>query len=165
MVAWCMVRDQTDEDVFCSVWDEMKRNILNVSVFLLFTAVVAQASSVVNYIDSASFWKYLKGKKSVYMVDIQKNNDYLRHHFYGALPTNAYPVRSGQDRARLAAVVAELKKTDDPVVIIGPRGSRASKRAYSFLLQQGIDSRRLAVLKKGIRGWPRPEILLNTYGQ
>ena len=143
----------------------MKKNILSASLFLLLAAVVAQASGVVNYIDSADFMKYLKEKKSVYMVDIQKKNDYLRHHFYGALPTYAYPVRSGHDRAALAAVVAELKKTDDPVVIIGPRGRRASQRAYSFLLQQGIDSRRLSVLRKGIRGWPRPEILLNTYGQ
>ena len=143
----------------------MKNNVLFASVFLLLAAVTARASGVVNYIDSASFMKYLKEKKQVYMVDIQKKNDYLRHHFYGALPTNAYPVRSGQDRARLATVVDEIQKTDDPVVIVGPRGSHASKRAYFFLLRQGIAPRRLAVLKKGIRGWPKPEVLLNTYGQ
>ncbi|RUM38511.1 MAG: hypothetical protein DSY57_02480 [Desulfobulbus sp.] len=143
----------------------MKKITVFAFVFLLVAVGVAQASSGVNFIDSDRFMKYLEKKKPVYMVDIQKKNDYLRHHFYGALPTNAYPVRSGQDRDRLKTILAEIRKTRNPIVIIGPRGSRAAKRAYAYLLQQGIAPERLAVLKKGIRGWPAPEVLLNTYGQ
>lgn len=145
--------------------EEMKKITVFASVFLLVTAVIASASSVVNYIDSDGFMKYLEEKKPVYMVDIQKKKDYLLHHFYGALPTNAYPVRSGHDKDRLQTILTEIHKTKSPIVIIGPRGSHAAKRAYSFLLQQGIDPQRLAVLKKGIHGWPDPEVLLNTYGQ
>ncbi len=143
----------------------MKKITVFAFVFLLVAVGIAQASSGVNFIDSDRFMKYLEKKKPVYMVDIQKKNDYLRHHFYGALPTNAYPVRSGQDRDRLKTILAEIRKTRNPIVIIGPRGSHAAKRAYAYLLQQGIAPERLAVLKNGIRGWPAPEVLLNTYGQ
>ncbi|HHD56918.1 MAG TPA: hypothetical protein ENK89_04485 [Desulfobulbaceae bacterium] len=145
--------------------DEMKRIAVFAFVFLLATVAAVSASSVVNFIDSARFMKYLEEKKPLYMVDIQRKNDYLRHHFYGALPTNAYPVRSGRDKDRLKTILAEIRKTKNPIIIIGPRGSHAAKRAYAFLQQQGIAPERLAVLKKGIRGWPEPESLLNTYGQ
>ncbi len=135
-------------------------------LFLVFRGIgMASPSGDVHYIDSNSFLSRLKKKESIYMVDIQKKNDYLRHHFYGALPTGAYPVRSQQDRRKLADIVDDLDNNDNPVVIIGPRGTHASKRAYMVLAQQGIDPKRLAILKKGIRGWPHPELLLNTYGQ
>ncbi len=143
----------------------MKKIIALASVFFLATVLATLASSDVGYINSDRFVKYLEEKKPVYMVDIQKRNDYLLHHFYGALATDAYPVKSGEDKDRLKKIIAEVRKTSQPVIIIGPRGSYASKRAYMVLAQQGIDPKRLAILEKGIRGWPAPEWLLNTYGQ
>ncbi len=145
--------------------DEMKRNAVFASIFLLVTAAAVQASSMVKYIDSDTFRKYLDEKKSVYMVDIQKKNDYLRHHFYGAVATNAYPVRSRQDKERLKIILPEIRTTKDPIVIIGPRGGNAAKRAFAFLQQQGVDTQRMTILKKGIRDWPDFAVLLNTYGQ
>ncbi len=67
--------------------------------------------------------------------------------------------------SRINEVLHDLQATDKPVVIIGPRGTRAAGRAYEYLLEQGIAAQRLAILQKGIRGWPAPEILLNTSGQ
>jgi hypothetical protein len=62
-------------------------------------------------------------------------------------------------------IIHDLQATDKPVVIIGPRGTRAAGRAYEYLLEQGIAAQRLAILESGIRGWPAPELLLNTSGQ
>ncbi len=82
----------------------------------------------------------------VYLVDIQKKNDYLRHHFYGAVATNAYPVRSRQDKDRIKIIFPEIRTTKDPIVIIGPRGSYAAKRTSAFLQQQGGDTQRITIL-------------------
>ncbi len=109
--------------------------------------------------------KSLQEKNPVHLVDIQKKNDFLQHHFYNSLETGAYPVKSEQDMSRINKVISNLQVTDKPVVIISPRGTRAAARAYEYLLEQGIAPQRLAILKKGIRGWPAPELLLNTSGQ
>jgi rhodanese-related sulfurtransferase len=143
----------------------MRKIIVFWVVFLLITGAATLATSSVSYIDRDRFMQYLEEKRPVCMVDIQEKNDYLRHHFYGALSTNAYPVKSEQDKIRLESIITEVKKTNNPVVIIGPRGTYASERAYTFLVAQGIASQRLAILKKGIHGWPDPGLLLNTYGQ
>ena len=135
------------------------------AVFSLMIAGIATAGIEYNYIDSDSLMQSLQEKKPVHLVDIQKKNDFLQHHFFGSLETNAYPVKSEQEMSRIKDVVSNLQTTDNPVVIIGPRGTRAAGRAYEYLLEQGIAAQRLAILESGIRGWPAPEILLNTSGQ
>ena len=132
---------------------------------ILLTTGQARASIEYNLIDSSSFLEILRREKPVAIVDIQKKNDYLRHHFSGTTPTDAYPVKTEQDRQRLAPVITLMKKSSEPVVIVGPRGTRAARRAYAYLLEQGIAARRLAILEHGVRGWPAPEMMLNTYGQ
>lgn len=143
----------------------MKRITGLAAVLFLMIAGIATAGIEYNYIDSDSLMISLQEKKQVHLVDIQKKNDFLQHHFFGSLETAAYPVRSEQDLSRIKEVIHDLQATDKPVVIIGPRGTRAAGRAYEYLLEQGIAAQRLAILKNGVRGWPAPEILLNTSGQ
>lgn len=135
------------------------------AVLFLMIAGIATAGIEYNYIDSDNLMKSLQEKKAIHLVDIQKKNDFLQHHFFGSLETGAYPVKSEQDMIRIKEVLHDLQATDKPVVIIGPRGTRAAGRTYEYLLEQGIAAQRLAILKSGIRGWPAPEILLNTSGQ
>ena len=135
------------------------------AVLFLMIAGIATAGIEYNYIDSDSLMKSLQEKKPLHLVDIQKKNDFLQHHFFGSLGTNAYPVKTEQEMGRIKDVISNLQATDKPVVIIGPRGTRAAGRAYEYLLEQGIAAQRLAILQKGIRGWPAPELLLNTSGQ
>ena len=135
------------------------------AVLFLMSAGIASAALDYNYVDSNTLLKSLQEKKPLHLVDIQKKNDYLQHHFFNSLETSAYPVKSEQDMGRISEVVSSLQATDNPVVIIGPRGSRAAARAYLYLVEQGIAPQRLAILEKGIRGWPAPELLQNTSGQ
>ncbi|MEA2115093.1 MAG: rhodanese-like domain-containing protein [Thermodesulfobacteriota bacterium] len=142
------------------------KKITGPAAFLfLMIAGIATAGIEYNYIDSDSLMISLQEKESVHLVDIQKKNDFLQHHFFGSVVTDAYPVKSEQDMSRIKEIIPDLQATDKPVVIIGPRGTRAAGRAYEYLLEQGIAAQRLAILQKGIRGWPAPEILLNTSGQ
>ncbi len=143
----------------------MKRITVLAAVFFLMIAGIATAGIEYNYIDSDSLMQSLQEKKPVHLVDIQKKNDFLQHHFFGSLETDAYPVKSEQEMSRINEVIHDLQATDKPVVIIGPRGTRAAGRAYAYLLEQGITAQRLAILKNGVRGWPAPELLLNTSGQ
>ena len=135
------------------------------AVLFLIIAGAATAGIEYNFIDSDSLMKSLQEKKQIHLVDIQKKNDFLQHHFSKSHETAAYPVKSEQDISRINKVIPDLQATDSPVIIIGPRGTRAAGRAYAYLLEQGIAAQRLAILKNGIRGWPAPEILLNTSGQ
>jgi rhodanese-related sulfurtransferase len=143
----------------------MKRITGLVAVLFLMIAAIATAGIEYNFIDSDSLMQSLQEKKAIHLVDIQKKNDFLQHHFFGSLETGAYPVKSEQEMSRIKEVLHDLQATDKPVVIIGPRGTRAAGRAYQYLLEQGIAAQRLAILTKGIRGWPAPELLLNTSGQ
>ena len=143
----------------------MKKITGLVAVLLLMIVGSGLAGIEYNYIDSDSLMKSLQEKKPIHLVDIQKKNDFLQHHFSKSYETAAYPVKSEQDMSRINEVIPDLQATDNPVVIIGPRGTRAAGRAYAYLLEQGIAAQRLAILKNGIRGWPATEILLNTSGQ
>ena len=143
----------------------MKKTTGLVAILFLMIAGIAPAGIEYNFIDSDSLIKFLQEKKPVHLVDIQKKNDFLQHHFSKSHETAAYPVKSEQDMSRINEVIPDLQATDNPVVIIGPRGTRAAGRAYAYLLEQGIAAQRLTILKNGIRGWPAPELLLNTSGQ
>jgi rhodanese-related sulfurtransferase len=132
---------------------------------LLFAAQGVSADIAYNYINSDSFMKILQEKPAVHMVDIQKKNDYLRHHFAHSVGTSAYPVKTDREKNRINEMLSTLQTSKNPIIIIGPRGTRAEQRTFAYLLDQGIAPQRLAILEKGTRGWPAPEMLLNTSGQ
>jgi rhodanese-related sulfurtransferase len=143
----------------------MKNTTLLIIGFILLSVQTATTGSEYNSINSTVFLKILQEKQAVHVVDIQKKNNYLQKHFAHSLATNAYPVKTAEEKNRIKAVLATLQATDNSIVIVGPRGTRASQKAYAYLLEQDIDPRRLAILEKGIRGWPAPQLLLNTSGQ
>lgn len=132
---------------------------------VLLTAQAAAAGIDYNYINSNDFIKVLEKNKPVHVVDIQKKNNYLQKHFANSVATNAYPVKTAQEKNRIKDILSTLQANSDPVVIVGPRGTRASQKAYAYLLEQGVAPQRLAILEKGTRGWPAPQMLLNTSGQ
>jgi len=74
-------------------------------------------------------------------------------------------VKTEQEKGRINNLISTLQTTEDPIVIIGPRGTRAEQRTYAYMLEQGIAPQRLVILEKGTRGWPAREMLLNTAGQ
>ncbi|RLB86256.1 MAG: rhodanese-like domain-containing protein, partial [Deltaproteobacteria bacterium] len=110
------------------------------------------------------FKEWLADKKPMILADIQKSNDFKKHHFYGAIETNAYPVKTSGDVAKLDVILRMFHKTGNDVIILGPRGGSSAKRAGNYLLEEGVPMEKLFILDGGIRNWPEQEMLLDVAG-
>lgn len=139
----------------------MKRTIIFtiLMVVALSTQPVWALFNDYNYISADEVKEQLNSSAAMTLVDIQVKEEFDRHHIKGAVATYAYPVKSAADISKLAASVPALMNSKDKVVIVCPRGGGGAKRAYDYLLDQGIEGERLAILAKGQDGWSHPELL------
>ncbi len=117
-----------------------------------------------NFITAEDFKVILDGNKPAVIADIQKPKDFQKAHFYDAIETDAYPVKKDAEKEQLGKIVEMYQKTGNQVIIVGPRGGSGSKRAYQYLLEQGIPADKLFILKGGMRKWPYEELLIDTAG-
>lgn len=101
----------------------------------------------------------IEKKTPIQIVDIQVEEEYNAHHIQGVIPTYAYPVKTEEEKAKLAKILPELKASADPIVIVCPAGGGGAERTYQYLYDQGIDESRLFTLEKGQKGWPHTELL------
>lgn len=124
---------------------------------LLVLAAAATAASY-NYISAERLEQMLRQKAAVTIVDIQLEEEFAAGHISGAQPTYAYPVKSGQDQAKLDAILSQLNSTDTPVVIVCPRGAGGAERTYQYLAAKGVATSRLLILEKGQAGWNCPDL-------
>jgi len=81
-----------------------------------------------------------------------------KHHFKGSLETNAYPVKSEEERKKLDKTLERINASQDDVVIVCPRGGGGAKNTYDYLKEKGVEEKRLFILEKGMEGWPHPEM-------
>ena len=102
----------------------------------------------------------LETKQPTILLDIQKKNAYKEHHFYGSVRTYAYPAKTDTDLQSVVQGVRMYKQSSDDVVIIGPRGGKASQRTVDFLVTRSIPEEKIFILQGGIRKWPHKEMLL-----
>jgi rhodanese-related sulfurtransferase len=128
----------------------MKRLYLLLAL-ILFGAAPAWS---LNYVSQNEFKQWLASDKNVAIVDILPAADFEKGHFPGAIETNAYPVKSDEDRRKLDGVVADLAATDQDIVIVCPRGGGGAKSTFDYLKGQGVAEQRLFILEKGAEGWP-----------
>lgn len=111
-----------------------------------------------NYITADETAKLMREDASkLVLVDIQEKPDFSEEHLIGAISTYAYPVKTDEERARLAALLPEIKP-EQKVIIICPRGGGGADRAYDFYLSNGVKKENLLTLKDGQYGWPRDTI-------
>jgi rhodanese-related sulfurtransferase len=132
------------------------RKILVLTLMLALVATAAFAASY-NYVKPEVFKGWLESGKEVVIVDIQVPAEYAKRHFKGAIETNAYPVKSDEERVRLDKTLERIKATTAEVVIICPRGGGGAKNTYDYLKAKGVDEKRLLILEKGMEGWTFPE--------
>lgn len=136
----------------------MKRIIVPVLLMFLTIATAASAGSY-NYVDPEDFKSWIETGKKVRIVDIQVPAEFLKHHFKGALETNAYPVKSAEEKQRLDQVLPLLASGNEEIVIVCPKGGGGAKNAYDHLRERGIPDDRLYVLMDGMKGWPYKELV------
>lgn len=135
----------------------MKKGFYFGIVLLIFISSPAFAA---NYVKPEVFKQWLQSHKSIIIVDIQPSEDFLEQHFKGSIMTDAYPVKTDEDKKRLDLAVKKVKASNDDVVIVCPRGKTAASNAYDYLKSQGIPENRLFILEGGIDGWPYKEMLV-----
>ena len=111
-----------------------------------------------NYISAEETAELMrKDASKLVLVDIQEKPDFEEEHLKGALATYAYPVKTEDEKARLAALIPSISP-EQKVIIICPRGGGGADRAYDFYLEKGVKKEQLFTLKGGQYEWPRDKI-------
>ncbi len=131
---------------------------LPVVLAILFAATCSAAASDYNYISPETLKSNIENGSEMIIVDIQLEDEFTTHHIKGSLPTYAYPAKSQSDTQKLDLVIRKHKETDEPLVIVCPRGAGGAKRSYDYLKEKGIDEDKLLILEEGMDGWPFPEL-------
>lgn len=135
----------------------MGKVIAVVLMMSLFVASLACAAGY-NYLEADDFKKWLESGRKMTIVDIQPHADFVKHHFKGAVETNAFPAQSAEERARLDKVLPLVAETSGDVVVVCPRGGKGAKGAYDYLKEKGVREERLQILEDGMQGWPHKEM-------
>ncbi len=93
-------------------------------------------------------------------MDIQPAADFEKQHLPGSIETNAFPAKTDEEKARLDKVLARIKSSKDPVVVVCPRGKSGAKNSYNHLESKGVSEDRMQILEGGIAEWPFKELFV-----
>lgn len=130
----------------------MRKLFFALALCLLLPALASAADY--NFISQDDMKQRLDSGSSMTIVDICPVDQFAKGHVPGSIETNAYPVKTDEERAKLHAVLPQLTSSSDDVVIVCPGGGGGAKRAYDYYQENGVDASRLLILEKGMNGWP-----------
>lgn len=134
----------------------MKRYVL---LIILFVFSLTSSASAANMLKPETFKQWLESGKKIIIVDIQPAEEFEKHHFKGSIETNAFPAKTDDDKKKLDSVIERIKKSDEDVVIVCPRGRSGAMNTYEHLKTKGVSENRLYILEGGIAGWPYKDML------
>ena len=128
-------------------------------IVLLCSGPVMADKAAYNYISPDKVKSMLESEEAMTLLDIQTEEEYSRHHIKGSLATYAYPVKSREEKTKLERILPELTSSEQPVVIVCPRGGGGAKRTYDYLASRGVEKKRMFILEKGQSGWPYDQLV------
>ena len=132
-----------------------KRSVIVAVVLLINLGLVSGLrAGDYNYISAADLHERIASESPMIIVDILPAEQYAEGHIKGAIETNAYPVKTEEEKTRLAQLLPKIKESTDDVVIICPRGAGGAKRTFQYYQENGIAKDRLLILEKGMSNWP-----------
>ncbi len=133
----------------------MKKVIVALTIlFLAAGASWAASAGGYNYISPADLQKRLQSKSPMILLDICPVEQFAKGHIPGSIETNAYPVDTDEQRARLAKVLPQIQASKDDIIILCPRGGGGAKKTVDFYKSKGVEEKRLIILEKGMDAWP-----------
>ena len=138
-----------------------KQKAIVATIVMLFMISIPGLALAFNMMAPEELKARLETKQPTILLDIQKRNAYKEHHFYGSVRTYAYPARTEAELESAVQGVRMHEQTGDDVVIIGPRGGKASQRTVDFLITRGIPEEKIFILLGGIKKWPHKKMLLS----
>jgi rhodanese-related sulfurtransferase len=134
----------------------MVKRTVGVISMLFFVAGVGWASSSdsYNYIAADALQKRITGGSPMILIDICPVDQFAAGHIKGSIETNAYPVKTDAEKARLAKYLPKIKAASEDVIIVCPRGGGGAKNTFGFYKSNGVEEKRLLILEKGMDKWP-----------
>ncbi len=138
----------------------MKRKTMILCFGLAVLLLVPYAAHAANYVKPDVFKQWLTGNKQLLIVDIQTSDNFAEHHFKGSMETDAFPVKSDEQKKRIDAILPKLQSSKGEIVIICPKGKGGALNTYDYLKSKGVPETRLLILEGGIDGWPYPDLLV-----
>ena len=134
----------------------MVKKTIVLLLFVLWTAGLgwAASSDSYNFIAPKNLKSRIDANSSISIIDICPIEQFAKGHIKGSIETNAYPMKTKEEKARLAEYLPKIKVSSDDVVIVCPRGGGGAKRAFDFYNANGVEKSRLLILEKGMDGWP-----------
>lgn len=79
----------------------------------------------------------------------QTKEEYKTGHVKAAYPTFSRPLKTEADYAKLVPFFETVKDTNEDIVFICPRGKGGAKKPYDYFKKNGVDEKRLLILKGG----------------
>lgn len=143
-------------------YEAKMKKILLLLMVLVMTSETAMAGLLYNYINPDEFKGWVESGKPMHIVDIQVADEFQKHHFKNSIETNAYPVKTDEERKKIDKALEEFKKNDTEIVVVCPRGGGGAKRSYDYLKENGVPEVKLYILKGGVEKWPYKEMLEKT---
>ena len=137
----------------------MKRILL--LVLLLLGGTASAIAGSYNYVEQIQFRHWLEQGKDMAIVDIQVPAEFQQHHFKGSLETNAFPVKTADEKQKLDQLLPKLAATQNDVVVVCPRGGGA-RNTYDYLKEKGVSEKRIFILKEGMQGWPYRDLTVGV---
>lgn len=132
------------------------RKLLVVALILagFFGAMAASSAEGYNYITADNLYDRIKAGSPMIILDICPAALFAQGYIKGSIETNAYPVKSEQEKQRLAKHLPTLQTSTEDIIIVCPRGGGGAKNTVDFYAAKGIAADRLLILEKGILKWP-----------
>ena len=140
------------------------KKIIFTTIVMLFMMSIPGFALAFNKMTADELKVRLDTKEPTILLDIQKKNAYKEHHFYGSIRTYAYPAKTDSDLQSAVQAVRMHEQTGNDVVIVGPRGGRASQRTSDYLVTRGIPEEKIFILSGGVKKWPYMKMMLNIKG-
>ncbi|MBA3010005.1 MAG: rhodanese-like domain-containing protein [Desulfobacula sp.] len=135
----------------------MKKRVLSILITWAAIALCASwavAADTYNYIKAKDLNVRLSAGSPMIIVDICPVEQFTKGHVKGSIETNAYPVKTEEEKAKLAAILPKLKASADDIIVVCPKGGGGATKTVDYYKAGGIDEKRLLILEKGMGEWP-----------
>lgn len=112
-----------------------------------------------NYFTAEQLKKSIENQSPIYIIDIQVEEEFIGGHIDGVIATYAFPVKSKEEKAKLASATELVKNSTKKIIIVCPRGGGGAERTVEYLIENGINTDRIFILENGQSGWPYEDLL------
>lgn len=132
-------------------------------VFTLLLAMIIVAASGTVWAASAEDYKYITAKdlntrlsngSPMILIDLRKAEQYAEGHIKGSIETDAVPVETEEQKARLIKLLPMLKASTEDIILICPKGDKNAKKTYALYKANGVDIHRMLIVENGMNQWP-----------